>query len=46
MDEQNAEIWWQFRFKDGFTDVAPNYTPEKMERMTRKHGPLVGIAPA
>lgn len=47
MDERNApELWWAFRFKDDFTDIAKNYTPEKMQRMTQKHGALIGIAPA
>lgn len=38
--------WFAFRFKDGFVDIQPHYTPEKMARAIREHGALVGIAPA
>lgn len=49
MDEKQTPErvpWFAFRFKDGFTDVAESYTPEKMARTIREHGALVGIAPA
>ena len=46
MDEHAPELWWRFRFKDGSTVTATNWTPEKVQRAIAKHGPLVGIAPA
>lgn len=48
MDERTdaPEIWWQFRFEDGFTETATDWTPEKVQRAIAKHGALVGIAPA
>lgn len=49
MDERNTappELRWAFRFKDGSTVTATDWTPEKVQRAIAKHGALVGIAPA